>query len=614
MSLLEENDTFIPQCDKLREFLVLHERIPKRVMKPITEHDMNENSLSIFVQGQRTLMRNGRLSDERKVILDRINVGLLEYKLHYHSINCQCPNKFKLLWDKVFDEMAAKTTMDEVRKERYSSTNKPYVSGSARSLDEYMVIKTQCHYSMSPRECNPSAPPGTMQNVLSYAVNPDTRPQPAKYGLRSTSNRYEKNVADEDPPFHHSRSGTLIHGKNQSSEYLSLLQKTTETLFPNHLLERMRQCETLEDFNILEKENLSLFDTFHYGLGGQGKLPLVQIMQTRYPQPRRTGFSCTIDGPHLFPHLGVPCVKLYSYGASGRAPVDGRCRPMGKDLYNLGVATWGKSYEHLSPMNQIHPPPSAQNHLYVQINEDQCSAIRRKYDSELESLEFVYSGSLSKKKVKVHRRSKINNEKLETLYSGRVIKTKYENEMRIHHDNGYVDHEQERLVGANHDRDMNSHVFGSCVMTVNVGDPMKYYLVKPDYSKGEDYRLSAKKARLHLSDYKNNNQLDLVKTITFDHGSIYIHPAHDDEMYHHGAEFEKAVSSQNKVRLAIIYRHLSVPTYFRNDPNDGDCNRYSMVNKHAFEAIEGYEKGSSDWWNALGYNNGDCIKSLMDPF
>ena len=95
MSLLEENDTFIPQCDKLREFLVLHERIPKRVMKPITEHDMNENSLSIFVQGQRKLMFNGRLSDERKGILDRINVGLLEYKLHYHSINCQCPNKFK---------------------------------------------------------------------------------------------------------------------------------------------------------------------------------------------------------------------------------------------------------------------------------------------------------------------------------------------------------------------------------------------------------------------------------------------------------------------------------------------------------------------------------------
>ena len=82
------DDRFIKRCNQLRQFLVLHARIPRRITKEfrVTEHDRNENSLRIFVGGQRALMFKGRLSDERKVILDGINVGLLEYKLHYHSI------------------------------------------------------------------------------------------------------------------------------------------------------------------------------------------------------------------------------------------------------------------------------------------------------------------------------------------------------------------------------------------------------------------------------------------------------------------------------------------------------------------------------------------------
>ena len=67
----------------------LHKRIPRRIKKESrkTEHDENEHSLACFIYSQRQLMFNENLPNERKVILDGINVGLLEYKLHYHSIN-----------------------------------------------------------------------------------------------------------------------------------------------------------------------------------------------------------------------------------------------------------------------------------------------------------------------------------------------------------------------------------------------------------------------------------------------------------------------------------------------------------------------------------------------
>ena len=84
-------------------------------------------------------------------------------------------------------------------------------------------------------------------------------------------------------------------------------------------------------------------------------------------------------------------------------------------------------------------------------------------------------------------------------------------------------------------------------------------------------------------------------------------------MYFHQAQFDKAKSAQKKVRLALVWRWLSVPKYFRQSLHDNSANRYSMIDKHAFEKIEGFELGRSPWRKALGYGNGDCIKNLMDP-
>ena len=72
-------------------------------------------------------------------------------------------------------------------------------------------------------------------------------------------------------------------------------------------------------------------------------------------------------------------------------------------------------------------------------------------------------------------------------------------------------------------------------------------------------------------------------TTELEHYSIYIHSAHDDEMFHHGLKFGNQGYPKhiNRVRIAFIFRWLSVKRKFRCNRNDEKCNRYSMVDKYA---------------------------------
>lgn len=161
---------------------------------------------------------------------------------------------------------------------------------------------------------------------------------------------------------------------------------------------------------------------------------------------------------------------------------------------------------------------------------------------------------------------------------------------------------------------MNSHIYGTDVMTCTSGDPMTFDLIR--HLPSQDFNhFSTKQARGNLANKEQSSReyKDLVSSVILDHGSQYIHTAHDDEMYFHRALFSRDTSDQNKVRLAFVFRWLSVPTYFRQNTNDDSSHRYSMVNKHAFEKIESINKGTEYWWNALGYGNGDIIRKLMDP-
>lgn len=542
-------DVFQQRCNSLREFIVFRERLPKR-----KSQDSNERSLACFIETQRLKQKQDQLTDERIAVLNSVNKGLLAWKLKLHrNDNTKAYDE----WEQYFDTMKGRNTNEELRAYSFASTNEPFIpqTSPCKSFEEFFIRKMRCHQFFSPQECHPdTAKPASMQSVVSYMLHPHTRPN---HRLRSGFTKHSKNVADPlSPPFHHTNSGTFFPGSSQTQDFLLTLDNAINSALPNNLLAEMKSCLTLDAYEQLERENVHLYDTFHYGENGQGSSELVRIMDSSFPQPRRMGFSCYFDDEYFFPSLGVPYRQLFSYGASGRPAADGRSRPMPVPIFNLGIAAWKNAHSTLCNMCQICPPNNVQVVLYPELR-------------------------------KSH--------------------------MRMHRDNGRKDWE---IMGssqhANHDTEMNSHFFGSDVMSVTAGDTMTFDLVKPIYSKGQDYRIGTKTARNNFKKYMGDPR-DLLQSVHLDHGSTYIHTAHDDEMYFHRAYFEKGTPTNNKVRVAFIYRWLSVPAYYRQSPNDIDDNRYSMVNKHAFQKVNQLPTTSSVWWNALGYGNGESIRNLMDP-
>ena len=115
--------------------------------------------------------------------------------------------------------------------------------------------------------------------------------------------------------------------------------------------------------------------------------------------------------------------------------------------------------------------------------------------------------------------------------------------------------------------------------------------------------------------YENKKCTNLTKTVPLCHGSLYVHTAHDDETYYHGLDFAKQSVKRNRVRVALVYRWLSVPMLFRQSSSDARENRYSAEDKHAFEKLDNMKK-SEVWWKALDYIDKDgnnIVKQLMGP-
>ena len=157
---------------------------------------------------------------------------------------------------------------------------------------------------------------------------------------------------------------------------------------------------------------------------------------------------------------------------------------------------------------------------------------------------------------------------------------------------------------------MNSHILGSDVLMVTIGDTMDFHLVRPNYA-NQDYKFTQRGA---LKNKKGTNP-SLTKTVPLQHGSLYVHNVHDNEMYYHGLDYVKEHSKRNRVRVVLVFRWLSVPIYFCQSSQDEQGNRYSTVDKHAFEKLYNDKKGHL-WFNALGYLDKDgnnTVTQLMDP-
>ena len=69
---------------------------------------------------------------------------------------------------------------------------------------------------------------------------------------------------------------------------------------------------------------------------------------------------------------------------------------------------------------------------------------------------------------------------------------------------------------------------------------------------------------------KNNDTTSpkLVQTVPLKNGSLYVHTAHDNDMYFHHLDFEPVAIPQIGFRLVLVFRWLTVSPFFWWSPND----------------------------------------------
>ena len=324
-----------------------NEKVPNLKQRPRTPRDPYERGNAIFIDYCRTRLSKSKLTPERIKLLDSIHTGILT------PIKTSHRRSFPLEgWAEKFLGWTNKTTTVIVRSCVFPSTFESYVS-STHSFEEHMITKSGCHLKFKPIDCCPTVTtPGTMADVFSYALYPC---------LESTSHNnsiIHETITFDDIPAknydHH--SGTLIPTESATSKLKGLIEDATALLMPNNLIGRIRDCQSVAEFDALMSENEMCFDTFNYGIGGLVYHELGCILDQHYAQPYRTSFSCTMGPSHYFPSLDTECLQLYTYGANGRCTVDARCRPMPSTLYEVGVEAWKIAIPHLSAMCKVCPP------------------------------------------------------------------------------------------------------------------------------------------------------------------------------------------------------------------------------------------------------------------
>ncbi|KAL7455662.1 hypothetical protein ACHAWC_007198 [Mediolabrus comicus] len=541
-------EAFEQNCNTLREFIVFRQKLPSN-----NSDDKKERKLYTFISRQRQLQQQNNLDPAREALLNSINPGILGYHRRFVDDKLIPPSDE---WKKVFEHFNTKTNRNTMAKYILPSTGKPYVTTKmAGSFHEYLLRKIG-HQYFSPDECHAGRTHGTVQHLVSYILDESSRPKNVP-----DKSKYDEIIVTRDKELlrHHSYSSSYFPPKSQTDDFKEALDKALkDIMMDDAVLDKIRRCNTIEAVLEIEQRN-PFFDTYHFSEAGKNK-KFVPIMTTTMQQPRRMSFSTYTESPKLFPTLGVKCQRLFSYGAFGRAAADGRCRQIPISIYNLMVKAWEQSYHRLSPLSKLFPPNNVQVLVYV----------------------------------RVHGESK----------SGNIIEL-HNRYMGIHRDNGYLDIDNDSHMGGNHDREMNSHIVGTDVLTVNAGDDMVYQLIYPDKDDDQDYRFTQAQA-------KTNKRKGLVNSHPVEHGSIHVHTAHDDEIFQHAAEFGKITGEKKEgteVRIAFIGRWLCVPAFFRQNKNDPPSVRYSMVNKRAYDKIKNMGVQKEEWIRVLEIN--ETINDLL---
>lgn len=260
-----------------------------------------------------------------------------------------------------------------------------------------------------------------------------------------------------------------------------LVEEAKKEILPDNMLERLQQATSKEEtVNILSQ--FELLDQFHFGKDGLFYKKLVKINESTMPQARRITMSVTLGPEELEPRTNSRKLELFGYGAAHRPRSDWRCKPITPALHALGEKLWKIFWPYLSPASQQCPPTAVQVMILI--------------------------GNF-KGKVSAHK------------------------------DNGMLgDNRQTGTTNV----ELNSHLFGTDVLTLTIGDLMKFGLLKP--KKGYSYTSA-----------KEHFEWNPSSTMDVDDLCVYILNALDDEMFFHASKFEG--ECKGKVRVALTFRWLA---------------------------------------------------------
>ena len=102
---------------------------------------------------------------------------------------------------------------------------------------------------------------------------------------------------------------SLFKQQHYTTSLNNKLQTVEDRLFPDNLLQRIRECPGATTVKELLLQNVGLFDAFNFGKKGQGSTELVCIMDIIFNQHRRTAYSCFIDPAYYSPNW-IPTCKI----------------------------------------------------------------------------------------------------------------------------------------------------------------------------------------------------------------------------------------------------------------------------------------------------------------
>ena len=336
------------RCNELREFILLQGRFPA-----YTPDDKEENSLCAWMLDHRKLAYASTTKKQQQLEnFASIHPGLTAKKLDYNY--CCTPQ----LWKDQYERFNNDANLRAV--ETYTS---PYMNRRFVPLDmsfqQYLIERFQIKNRFSPLDCNPTqAVSGSMQHVISYALYPE------HYGMSQWPTQQHTTINFPNTPYAPYPS-SLFKRQHYTTSLNNKLQTVEDMLFPDNLLQRIRECPDATTVKELLLQNVGLFDAFNFGKNGQGSSEVVCIMDTIFNQPRRTAYSCFIDPAHYSPKLDTNVQDLYTYGVAGRPKIDERCRQIPTWLYEFGVETWKHCYSTLSPPSQICPPTICHVLVYI---------------------------------------------------------------------------------------------------------------------------------------------------------------------------------------------------------------------------------------------------------